>query len=300
MKSIDSLAVISLVALIFAGCPGQRDAASRDGADSSAPDSDTTLPTDAVCLEGEHFVADGTASIGGTPGASGTRDSDDARTAASPDSREVTGLRWQAHDGCERFVIDISHGAAAANVTAQVLRDDGVVRITLRDIERAAQEATDASFNGQLAKGAYVVRSPDGPFVFVDLHLAAPAEAHVALLQDPARVLVDLRPGGRPLPSPPVTTQRVVVLGPRHGTASYPLKITGYSRTFESNVVARLEQNGANVTEQFTTATGWVDAWGYFTITIRTGPQGPINLHVGEYSARDGTWEGARLNLDMR
>jgi hypothetical protein len=91
-----------------------------------------------------------------------------------------------------------------------------------------------------------------------------------------------------------------VVLEPRPGPASYPLTITGYARTFEANVVARLEQGGEEVLETFTTATAWVDAWGHFSFTIDDGPTGPVRLHVGEYEARDGAWEGVVVELRMR
>jgi hypothetical protein len=90
------------------------------------------------------------------------------------------------------------------------------------------------------------------------------------------------------------------VLEPRPGAASYPLTITGYARTFEANVVARLEEDGEDVHVAFTTATAWADAWGHFSLTIHAGPTGPIRLHVGEYSAKDGTWEGAVVELRVR
>jgi hypothetical protein len=91
-----------------------------------------------------------------------------------------------------------------------------------------------------------------------------------------------------------------VVLQPRPGTASYPLTVTGYARTFEANVVVRLERDGDDVYDDFTTATAWTDAWGHYSFTIPDGPTGPVVLHVGEYSARDGTWDGVAVELDMR
>jgi hypothetical protein len=244
----------------------------------------------AVCLQGEPFVADGTVPV-------------DA--AAAGDADRVGELRWESHPGCERFVIDLMAGeetpaASAGEVRAEVLRDVGVVRVSLRDVEWVAPDATDETFDGSLARAAYAMWSPDGRWVDVDLHLASEAEAHVAVLGDPARVVVDLRPGGGPVPPPPATADRVVVLEPRPGDASYPLTVTGYARTFEANVVARIEQEGRTAEETFTTATAWADAWGHYSITIQDGPRGPIVLHVGEYSARDGTWQGAAVELNMR
>jgi hypothetical protein len=244
----------------------------------------------AVCLAGETFVADGAITVSGDGGGG--------------DAVEVSDLRWDRHEGCERVVIDLNAetgpASDAGSVRAEVLREYGVVRITLPRIDRAAQDATDAAFDGTLASGAYVVRSADGQFVFVDIHLAAAAEAHVSQLREPARVVVDLRPGGPALAGQPVMATRVVVLEPRGGAATWPLRVSGYARTFEANVVARVEHNGRDTAEQFTTATSWLEAWGWFSLVIDDGPDGPVVLHVGEYSARDGSWEGARIDLQLR
>ncbi len=142
--------------------------------------------------------------------------------------------------------------------------------------------------------------SPDGRWTFIDVHLREPAEAHVTALESPARVVVDLRSVSGLLLTAPATSDRVVVLKPRAGEAAYPLEVVGYARTFEANVVVRLVQDGQQVHESFTTATAWVDAWGHFTLTVPEGPSGRVTLHVGEYSAKDGTWEGAAVELTMR
>ena len=96
------------------------------------------------------------------------------------------------------------------------------------------------------------------------------------------------------------TSDRVVVLQPRAGAAAYPLTVSGYSRTFEANVVHRLEQGGREVSTGFTTATSWSETWGWYAFTIDRGPTGDVTLHVGEESAEDGTWEGAEVALSMR
>lgn len=188
---------------------------------------------------------------------------------------------------------------STGEVRAELLRELGVVRVSLLEVEQVDPSATDARFPGALARAAYAVRSANGRSLFVDLHLADEAQAHLSVRRDPAAVLVDLRAGGGPLPGPAAADRRVVLLAPRSGSASYPLTVTGYARTFEANVVARLERQGEEVLETFTTATAWVDAWGHYELTFEEGPSGPIELHVGEYSARDGTWEGVVVQLVM-
>jgi hypothetical protein len=242
-----------------------------------------------VCLQVEPFVANGPL---------------DVRVSEPGDAHRVGALRWESHDGCERLVIDLEarEGEAAeraGRVAAEVLRDLGVVRVDLRDVGQVDPGATDASFDGPLARQAYAVFSPEGRWVFVDVHMGDAAEASVTTLDGPARVVVDLRPGGSALAAPAPSASRVVVLEPRPGTASYPLTVTGYARTFEANVVVRLEQAGQDAYDDYTTATAWADAWGHYTFTIPDGPTGRVVLHVGEHSAKDGTWEGVEVELEM-
>jgi len=252
---------------------------------------DTPTDDDAACLQADEYVEDGAIALAGTGDGAGEGNAD-----------RVLDLRWAAHEGCERFVIDLvdedgNPAAGAGRVEAEVLRDLGVVRIELLDVEWVEPDAADAEFEGPLAVHAFSVRSPDGRANFVDLHLGEAAQAAVTLLDD--RVVVDLVPGGGPLPPPAVHEGLVVVLQPRGGPATYPLTVFGYSRTFESNVVVRLEHGGDTAFEDHTTATAWVDAWGYYSLTIDDGPSGNVTLHVGEYSARDGEWQGVEIDLEM-
>lgn len=266
----------SLLALLLISCSGDREERS----------SDTDV---AVCLQGAPAVADGVLPL----------DTDAPGTA-----REIRTFRWETHEGCGRFVVDFTAedgrpAATVGEVRAEVLRDVGVVRLTLPDVERVHPEATEARFDG-LARAAYSVRSEEGRWVYVDLHLAEEAAAYAAVLEEPGRVLVDLRPGGAPIPPPAVLGQRVVVLEPRQGVQTYPLTVTGYARTFEATVLARIEHQGEEIDESFTTATAWADTWGHYSITFGGGPSGPVEVHVGEYSARDGTWEGVVVEVEMQ
>jgi hypothetical protein len=271
--------ITGVAVVLISGCPAEVD-------DAPPAENDTEL---AVCLQGEPFVAQGRVPV---------------QDPGEGDATRISAIRWEEHEGCERLVIDLAvengvPAAGAGAVSAEVLRDLGLVRVQLREVEWVEPESTEERIGGRLAHAAYAVWSPDGRWTFVDVHLASEAEAHVTVLGEPARVIVDLRPGGGAVPEPAPTEQRVVVLEPRPGTASYPLTVIGYARTFEANVVARIEQDGEEVAEDFTTATAWVDAWGHFELTFDEGPTGPIVLHVGEYSARDGTWEGVAIELQM-
>ena len=284
-----------LACATLASCAGEPETPRVDAEEAASAEEDTTTrrgsanASEPVCLQGGPFVADGRIPLASTTAGAAAR---------------IDTMRWETHNGCARFVVDFASEegrpvATIGGVTAEFMRNLGVVRVELPDISGVDPGATDSRFDG-LARAAYAVNSPDGTGMFVDLHLDAPAEAHVAVLENPARVAIDLRPGGPSLQPPAVAGRRVVVMEPRTGEESYPLTIQGYARTFEANVVARLEQDGRDADEMFTTATGWVDAWGHFSMTFDEGPTGDVVLHVGEYSARDGAWEGVAVDLSMR
>jgi hypothetical protein len=294
MKAMVGGTLLVAASVVVAGCPAQEEVdvgVAADGGADRADRGDSSDPAHVpVCLRGERFVADGVVQ---------------ARDREPGDAARIGAVRWAPYEGCERVVLDLAgdDGAAAdraGRVTAEVLRGLGVVRVSLRDVAAVESDATDTTFDGPLATAAYVVRSPEGAWLYVDVHLGDAAEAYVATLDAPARVVVDLRPGGPAVPDAAPRATRVVVLEPRPGRASYPLTVTGYARTFEANVVVRLEQDGRDVYDDFTTSTGYVDAWGHYTFTIDQGPRGPVVLHVGEHSARDGSWEGVAVELNMR
>lgn len=301
------LALLTSTALLFAACGGDSTATptatppvATTAATSSPPATPPAGATPAatatvagdlpVCLQAERYASDGDIVVAGA-------------TGGALERGQVLDVRWNAHAGCERVVIDLgmadgSAAAAPGMVAASLLRDLGVVRVRLPDVESVDPDATERMTGGELASAAYVVRSRDGG-LYVDLHLGGSAEVAVTTLADPARVVVDLRPGGSAIPAPAASTIRVVMLTPRPGAATYPLTVTGYARTFEANVVARLVQGGDLVVEDHTTATAWTDAWGEFSITFADGPAGAVEVQAGEYSARDGAWEGTAVAVEL-
>ncbi len=246
-----------------------------------------------VCLQAANFQAEGSYVLA---------------APATGEEYVVSDLRWAAHESCERFVIELGLGddvpaSVTGEVTAEFLRDLGLVRVHLHEahgVELDEPTAAELEIDGELARQAYVVRHLD-QLLYVDLHLAGEAEAAVFVLGDPGRVVVDLRPGGGPVPAPAATNDFTVLLTPRDGdSTSYPFTVRGYARHFEANVVVRFERAGEPVGDEFiTSATDWVDAWGEFELTLDEGPVGRVHLHAGEYSAADGTWDGASVTLDI-
>lgn len=263
---------------------------------TSVPPTPTPTPTPrpidetAVCLEGGGFEE------------SGVLFED---RAGAGDAVTVGGFRWAAHEGCERVVIELEGGNgepadSTGPVRAKLLRDLGVVRVHLlqdAELEQLTDAPADADLGGDLLSRAFVVWSLEGR-PFVDIHLGAASLARVLVLESPARVVVDVQPGGPDLTAVPVADDRVVVLGPHPGAEplSYPLRVSGYSRTVEANVIARLRTGEDTEAETSTTAAAWAQTWGEFVLEIEEGPTGEVELFVGEIS-QEGTEEGVRFEL---
>lgn len=253
----------------------------------------TAAPTEppAVCLQADEYAGDGQLNI---------------EQSGAHDALRLTGLRWAAHEGCERFVIDLalpnnSPATSPGPVSATWDRDLGVLSVELGGVLSVAPDSTDADVPGDLLDRVYVVRGgePSENRVLVQMHLQDAAEAAVFLLSEPARVVVDLRPGGTPVPPFTAHGSAVVLRAPREGAASYPLTVNGYTRGFEANAVVRLVQDGVVVFEEATTANDWTEMWGWFELTVNNGPVGPVELQVGEYAASDGSWQGVSVELEM-
>jgi LysM repeat protein len=245
----------------------------------------------AVCRAGEGFV-----SSGNMPG----------RDGPPGDARQIFGFRAADHDGCARLVIDL--GTAAGNqaqtagpVFGEYLREQGLIRVHLGN-EYSLQDMIDAPADQQIDTSlfdtAYVVWSQDG-HPYVDVHLTEPVLARLIVVDSPARVVIDAQP--ETIVTSPATSDNVVVVQPRdNDVQSYPLVITGYGRTFEANVIARIYVDGEIQAETFTTAASWAETWGEFELVLDEGPLGEIELFVGEESAKDGTEQGVRVQLTMR
>jgi hypothetical protein len=299
-----TIAACAILATTLLACTDNGTRVSPTPAETTTPqpptDTATPAPTDtatpvtetpqvAVCLEAKRFTADGTIPLDLT---------------VSGESYRVVDLRWASHDGCERFVVDIGRaGGGSADrvdaVSVEVLRELGIVRIQLAAAEEVAADATDAEFLGELLERAYVVRAADRS-LYVDLHLGRATEVAASLLTSPARVVVDLRPAAGEAAAPPAREALTVMLAPRSGMSSYPIVVSGYARHFEANVVVRLVQNGEVAAQRVTSSTDWTETWGGYALTLDDGPRGNVTLQVGDYSPRDGAWEGVEVELTLR
>lgn len=296
------VAYITVLAVLAAACSGTTTVAtdptqpppiSTTTAPTPTAPPTTSLPPSSPCLEGDTPFADG-GIISAFGGASG-------------DAAQISGIRAATHPGCERVVVDLLtvDGAPAGSVGltgVEYNESVGVVRINLpKDIAMTA--VTDLLLDGDLIDRAFVVRTVAGNLA-IDIHVVA--EVGVALrafeVDAPSRIVVDLRSDtDAPAARGAAIGDGIVVVEPAPGAAASPLRVSGYARTFEANVVARLYENREEeaVAEVTTTATDWSEAWGEYTIVFETPPLLPLELFVGADSPIDGSPVGVWMPIGL-
>lgn len=216
------------------------------------------------------------------------------------DASQISSLLVEPSGECERLEIGLqTAGGAPATalpeVRVEILPDSGVVRVRFPQSIRSTA-ITESILESAYVRRAYVVRALEGG-LFVDLHVSEPVSARALELRNPARAAVELRPGGAPLQSGPAVAERVVVTEPGRRTVDYPLLISGYARTFEASVIARVVAAGTVEAEYVTTAADYLETWGEFAIEIPDGPGGEIAIFVGEDAPGDGSPTGVTIEL---
>ena len=214
----------------------------------------------------------------------------------------VTGLRWTGHEGCEQIVVELATAGGApatepGGVRAELLRDRGIIRLRLDDLVGSTAVA-DQVVDRDLVDRVFVVRSLAGD-LFVDIHLGSGVLARASVNQSPAEIVVDLQPGGSELESRPLVADTTVVVSPTGNRVEYPFFLEGYARTFEATVIMRIRQGDRLDVEDVTSAADYLVTWGEYRFDIPSGPNGKVEVFVGEESAQDGEERGVSFTPVM-
>ncbi|MDP8947703.1 MAG: Gmad2 immunoglobulin-like domain-containing protein [Actinomycetota bacterium] len=228
--------------------------------------------------------------------------SPEASGGSGYDADTMLAVRYGVHEGYERVVLDLGTGDKPAETvpewTLMSPQGDGLLRVTLPSV--SATGVSDSRFGDDLLKSFYVVRAPEGG-MFVDVLARRAFTYRVLELSDPARLVVDFKPSGKPLHVPlPRAGGNTVLVEPRAGARIHaPLTVSGYSRNFEaSNAVVLLDSKGEVVVRQTVESNDWSETWGYFEATLDLQPFGTRGtLRVGTHSARDGTFKGVEVPI---
>jgi len=248
----------------------------------------STIPDLPPCLAGDQpFATDGALARGLLDG-------------QESDAELVAGLSWTAFEGCERLVVDLATAGGApatepGGVRAELLRDQGIVRLRLNDLVTSTAIA-DRVVERELVDRVYVVRSVDGN-LYVDVHLGSAVLARASVTRSPAAVIVDLQAGGSDLDARPLVSDAAVVVSPTGRKADYPLLVEGYARTFEASVVLRIRQGNRVRVEDVTASADYLVTWGEYRFEVPEGPSGNVDVFVGEDSPKDGDERGVHFSL---
>ena len=268
--------------------------------DITVPDTTAADETETTSLEGDDEVA-----VQAEPEAEEVPFGDDPRTSGGlgGGADGILGIRFGAHEGYERAVVDLGEGAGRAEAVPKWRLEspegDGLLRVTLPSVEATA--VSDGEFGGELLERYYVVRAPDGG-LFVDFFARGAFVYRVVELSDPARLAVDFKPTGYPLAVPlPARGGDTVLVRPRDGErVGDPFTISGYSRTFEAtNSISLIGPSGEVLAQKTAAGNDWSETWGYFETKLSRHPalDNGGTLQVGAYDARDGTFEGVEIEV---
>ena len=229
---------------------------------------------------------------------------------ATVETDTVQNVRFGDHVTFERAVIDLGHdgipGQFAPTFSSSYRNGDWIVRVKLPAV--TATSKTDGTGLGRAISKYYVVRSPGTTgSLFVDFHLTGAARSvNVFKLDNPARIVIDVTPGGTTLFPRPAAGTRTVVTKPRVGNRVGPatFTVTGYGRPFEAGGAWRITDASGSVVRQGTyTTNDWIATWGSFKFSASypgslSGGNG--TLQVGEFPPNDDNFEGVSVPLKFR
>ncbi|HSJ34521.1 MAG TPA: hypothetical protein VLB85_05660 [Acidimicrobiia bacterium] len=229
----------------------------------------TTVATDPVraCPEGDVMLADGQLLRFDRPTSDGTR---------------ITGVSWRTSGNCQLVSVSFAtaDGAPATTpptVTARLLRAAGVLRI-----ETAATEAVvvDQLVEEGQVERLFVPADQEG-FRFVDLVLNGPTVARARVQTSPARLEVELEPGGPAEIGSPLITPQLVIVEPGSAAAMEPvLDVSGYSTgELEGLQIAVLDQ-GETVAESPLDLETSPFLWRAFDFVLPMGDSAYDNLRL--------------------
>jgi hypothetical protein len=289
-------AILLFVALLAAACSnmGSVEPTVAASAPASGEESVSSDPDEATV-----GVA---APAGETTGSSGVPfvARPEASGGSSYQADTILAVRYGAHQGYERVVIDLGTGDEPAETvpewTLMSSADDGLLRVTLPSMSGTG--VSNGKLGDALLESFHVVRAPEGG-MFVDVFARKAFVYRVLELSDPARLVVDFKPSGEDLEVPlPATAGNTVLVEPRaEARIGDPLTVYGYSRNFEaSNTIVLTDSDGEVVIRRTVLSNDWTSTWGYFEATLDLPPfSGKGTLRVGAKSARDGTFEGVEI-----
>lgn len=265
----------AVIALTLAACtPSSSDSTTTV---TTLPETTTTSSATTTTTSDEPVCLAGTQPFVSTGGA-GVIERDDT------DARIISGIRWTDFEECERITLEFSAASGAPAVSPPgvgplFIRSAGVLRLQLDEVV-SSSAVIDQAIDTALVSHAFVVRRSTGE-LFVDLHMRAPVTIRVTVASGPARIVIDIVPGGGDYTSPAIVTDDLVVVDPIGGQLIYPFTVNGYARGRSAPMTVILATGSDDFAFEGEVG-AQSDAWGAFTVLVSDGPVGPASLVVGD------------------
>ncbi|HJR91096.1 MAG TPA: hypothetical protein VJ938_01500 [Acidimicrobiia bacterium] len=258
-----------LVAGLVSGCavtpgptvsppPGATTIPATTTAPTVPTSSSSTLPPTAACPDGDVMLTEGQLLAWEPPAA---------------DASRIDGIGWRMAGECHIVTIAFAtdDGAPATTpppLTADILRGAGVLRI---DSAATSSVIADQLVETGLIERIFVPVDAEGNR-FIDLVLSGPAVGRARLLTSPARLEIELQPGGPPDVGRPLVADNIVLVEPGEGAVVEPLiDVFGYSTSTEASLSVSVLNAGATVEDAVLELASPEGSWTAFSLTIPVG-----------------------------
>ncbi|MGH8911645.1 MAG: hypothetical protein ACRDVD_03965 [Acidimicrobiia bacterium] len=198
------------------------------------------------------------------------------------DSARIAGVSWRTAGECHVVTISFAtdDGAPATTpptLTARILRSAGVLRI---DSEATSSVVVDQLIEDGLIDRLFVPLDASGNR-FIDIVLNGPTVGRARLMTSPARLEIELQPGGPPDVGSPLVTENVVLVEPGLGATVEPvIDVTGYSTGTAEVLNLSVLRGGIPIEETSVELVSQPGIWTGFAITVQLGDRVYDSLRV--------------------
>lgn len=204
------------------------------------------------------------------------------------DGTRIAGITWRTTAACHLVTISFAteDGAPATTpptLTARMLRDAGVLRI---QTGATASVVVDQIVEEGAIERLFVPVDEAGNR-FIDLVLSGPAVARAQVLTSPARLELELQPGGSEGVGRPLMSLEVVVVEPGSEALAEPIiDLTGYSTGDLETLDVEVLLGEEAVSETRLELEASPGIWSAFHLVIPVGDSRYDSLRV---TSQDGT-----------
>lgn len=198
------------------------------------------------------------------------------------DSARIAGISWRTTGECHVVTISFAtdDGAPATTpptLTARILRSTGILRV---DSETTSSVIVDQLVEDGLIERMFVPVDSEG-HRFIDIILNGPAVGRARLMTSPARLEIELEPGGPPEVGSPLVTENVVLVEPGLGVTVEPIiDISGYSMGSAESLNLSVLRGGITVEETTAELAPQPGIWTGFAFAIQLGDRLYDSLRV--------------------